>query len=183
MEFYIGQIFMGGWNFAPRGSSYCDGQLLAISQNTALFSLYGTTFGGDGRTTFGLPDLRGRFAMHKGSGPGLTPRTQGAKFGAQTHTLITTQMPAHNHLAVASGGLTIGGGKGATTDPSGTYLGEASSTDPVYRTSAGAGNTAGGEGINIQVGQTGGNQPFDIMNPTQVITYCVALVGIFPSRN
>ncbi len=179
MEFYLGQIFMGGWNFAPRGSAFCDGQLLPISQYSALFSLYGTTYGGDGRTSFGLPDLRGRFAMHMGHGPGLTPRTQGAKFGRENVTLNVTNIPSHNHGL--TGGLTVGGSKGSTTTASNSYLGDASSSDPFYRTAAGVGNVQGASGITV--GHTGGGQHFDIMNPCQVITFCAAFTGIFPSRS
>ena len=97
-EPFIGQIIMSGFNFAPRGYATCDGQLLSIAQNTALFSLLGTQFGGDGRVTFGLPDLRGRVPVHQGQGPGLTNRVMGEESGQETHTLISTEMPMHNHL-------------------------------------------------------------------------------------
>ena len=92
-EPFIGQIITTGFNFAPRGYATCDGQLLSIAQNTALFSLLGTQFGGDGRVTFGLPDLRGRVPVHQGQGPGLTPRTMGEMAGEENHTLISTEMP------------------------------------------------------------------------------------------
>ena len=104
-EPFIGQIQIFGFNFPPRGWSFCDGQLLPIAQNTALFSLLGTTFGGDGRTTFGLPDLRGRVAIHPGTGPGLPPVTWGQRGGAASTVLTTNQMPNHNHQAIASGDL------------------------------------------------------------------------------
>lgn len=94
MEFYVGQILMGGWNFAPRGTAFCNGQLLSIAENTALFSLLGTTYGGDGRTTFGLPDLRGRVPVHFGEGPGLTNRRMGEKSGRECNNLATAQLPA-----------------------------------------------------------------------------------------
>ena len=102
VEPFIGEISMVAFTFAPRGWAFCDGQLLAISQNTALFSLIGTTYGGDGRTTFALPDLRGRVPLHMGNGPGLTSRPEGQKGGSETVTLTVSQMPAHNHQANAS---------------------------------------------------------------------------------
>src|SRR3546814_20493446 len=96
-EPFIGEIQLFGFNFAPRGWAYCNGALMAISQNTALFSLLGTQYGGDGKTTFGLPDFGGRSACDTGQGPGLTPRTQGETFGEDAVTLIGTQMPSHSH--------------------------------------------------------------------------------------
>ncbi len=95
---FIGQIQTFGFNFAPRGWARCDGQLLPISSNSALFSLLGTTYGGDGRTTFGLPDLRGRAALHQGQGPGLSNRNLGQRAGAENTTLTVNQMPSHNHV-------------------------------------------------------------------------------------
>src|SRR4051812_1587744 len=106
-EPYIGEIMMFAGNFAPRGWALCDGSLLSISQNTALFSILGTTFGGNGQTTFGLPDLRGRLPMHPGQGPGRTGRTLGESGGAETVTLNTTQMPAHTHTASATVAINV----------------------------------------------------------------------------
>ena len=103
-EPFIGEIMMFGFNFAPRGWALCDGQLLPIPQNTALFSLLGTTYGGDGRTTFGLPDMRGRVAIHKGTGPGLTSRSMGQKGG--TERISLSQMPSHTHSVNAQSGNT-----------------------------------------------------------------------------
>jgi microcystin-dependent protein len=96
MNPFIGLICMFGGNFAPRGWAFCDGQLLSIAQNTALFSILGTTYGGDGRTTFALPDLRGRVAMHPGNGPGLSPKSLGQRGGTETNTLNQLQLPSHN---------------------------------------------------------------------------------------
>src|SRR3954467_10025114 len=101
-EPFIGEVRMFGGNFAPRGWAFCNGQLLSISQNTALFSLLGTTYGGNGQTTFALPNLQGRVPMHVGQGPGLTNRTQGEVAGTETHTLNANEMPVHTHTARAS---------------------------------------------------------------------------------
>src|SRR3712207_3315813 len=103
-EPFIGEIRMVGFNFAPRGWATCDGQLLSIAQNTALFSLLGTTYGGNGQTTFALPDLRGRAALHQGQGPGLTNRVIGEASGTETVTLTTNQMPSHSHGVNANSG-------------------------------------------------------------------------------
>src|SRR4029453_7998397 len=103
-EPFLGQIQAFGFNFAPRGWATCDGQILPIAQNTALFSLLGTTYGGNGVNTFGLPDLRGRVAVHQGNGPGLSPYVIGEVTGTESVTLILTQMAAHNHAAVPRGG-------------------------------------------------------------------------------
>ena len=97
VEPYIAEIVLFGGNFAPRGWAFCDGSLLSIAQNTALFSLLGTTYGGNGQTTFALPDLRGRVAIHAGQGPGLTPRDLGESFGTEQVTLTVAQLPAHSH--------------------------------------------------------------------------------------
>ena len=116
---FIGQIIMFGGTFAPRGWAFCDGQLLPIASNTALFSIIGTYYGGDGRTTLGLPDLRNRTAVHAGTGPGLPPKVLGAKGGSLTETLNTTQLPAHTHTLYAEN-------KRATAaDPAGNMLARA----------------------------------------------------------
>ena len=122
---FIGEIKMFAGNFAPRGWALCDGQLLAVSQNDALFSLFGTIYGGDGRTTFGLPDLRGRIPIHAGSGPGLSPRRLGAKGGAENVTLTTAQLPAHKHdIFASSAGASAGNplnNVSANTAPTNVY--------------------------------------------------------------
>lgn len=173
---YLGSIGMFGGNFAIRGWAFCDGQLLAISAYTALFSLYGTMYGGDGRTTFGLPELRGRVAIHKGHGPGLPDFRQGAKGGATTTTLNVTNLPSHNH----AGALQVGQeGKGVTAldTAAGNYLGNSTGT---YRQNTG---TAGSSIQGVTTGNTGGGQSFNNMQPYQVITFQAALVGIYPPRN
>ena len=169
-EPYIGQISMAGFNFAPRGWALCNGQIMSIAQNTALFSLLGTTYGGDGQTTFALPNLQGRVPMHWGNGPGLTPRVIGEVSGEETVTLITTQMPIHSHL------LNVSSEDAGVKNPTGQVL--ATTTSPTYV----AGPIDGT--MNPQViGPAGGNQPHDNMQPYLAITFMIALVGIFPSRN
>ncbi len=168
MDPILGQIQAFGFNFTPRGWAKCDGTLLAISSNSALFSLLGTTYGGDGRTTFALPDLRGRSGRHQGTGPGLSTVTIGQRGGAETHTLTTAQMPSHNHSIAAKE-------EGNSDTPGGTYI-------------AGDGTSAFGTSADTQmaanaVGNNGGNQSFNIQNPYLVVNYCIATVGIFPSRN
>jgi microcystin-dependent protein len=146
---------------------------MSISQNTALFSLLGTQFGGDGVTTFALPDLRGRAPMHQGQGPGLTPRVMGEESGSETVTLISTEMPMHNHMVNAFNG------PGDNQFPTGNYLaGGADNTQLIYT------NVLNGGVLNPQtIGLAGGNQPHENMQPYLVINMCIALEGIFPSRN
>jgi microcystin-dependent protein len=170
VEPYIGQISMAGFNFAPRGWALCNGQLLSIAQNTALFSLLGTTFGGDGRVTFGLPDLRGRVPVHQGQGPGLTTRVMGETAGQETVTLINSEMPMHNHL------VNVTSADSTAKNPTNNFPGGTAS--PVYAAAA------NGNVMNPQViGLAGGNQPHQNMQPYQVISFIIALEGIFPSRN
>ncbi|OAN77782.1 hypothetical protein A8B82_12540 [Sulfitobacter sp. EhC04] len=172
---------MGGWNFCPRTTTGADGQLLAISQNAALFSLYGTMYGGDGRTTFGLPDLRGRVPMHTGSGPGLTSRVQGQKFGTETVTLTAAEMPTHNHL------LAVNNDGGDKRRPRNDFLSYSTLTEglpPEQVEKMYATAPTGSDTLNTaSITNAGGNLPHPNIQPVQVIRYCVVLQGIFPSRN
>lgn len=178
MNPFIGMICMFGGNFAPRGWAFCDGQLLAIASNTALFSILGTTYGGDGRTTFGLPDLRGRVAMHPGNGPGLSPKNLGQKGGTETNTLNQLQLPSHTHAATGTVNL-------------GTASNAASGNDAFLPISTGANfysNAAGSAKMNagavtVNVGNTGNNQPVNNIQPFQCVNFIIALQGTFPSRN
>lgn len=185
MEPFIGQIMMFGGNFAPRGWALCNGQLLSISENQALFSILGTTYGGDGRTTFGLPELRGRFAMHAGSGPGLTPRQLGAKFGTETNTLNQTQLPSHSHTAVVGGQvrMPVSNGGVDSDSPADAYLTDQS--NDFYNGTAAANTFTGPltNEITVTNANTGNNQPINNLQPTQVVNYIIALQGIFPSRS
>ena len=169
-EPFIGQITMFAGTFAPRNWAFCDGQLLPISGNSALFSLLGTTYGGDGRTTFQLPDLRGRVPMHAGSGPGLTNRTQGEKSGWESMTLNVNQIPAHNHAPQADNAF------GDAKEPGGHLPAMADDGERNY-SSAGANTTMG------STANTGGGQSHTNMQPYLAIRYIIALQGIYPSRN
>lgn len=175
MEPFIGQIIMFAGNFAPRGWALCNGQLLPISSNSALFSILGTTYGGDGRTTFALPDLRGRAPIHAGTGPGLSPRSLGQRAGTETNVLNTTQLPSHSHASV----LTVGeeGFVTPSASAAGHWLGNAAAGTP-YRTASGTGSIQG-----LAIGNTGNNQPVNNLSPFLTVNYIVALQGTFPSRS
>ena len=172
MDGVIGVIWMFGGNFAPRNWAFCDGQLLPISQNTALFSILGTTYGGDGRTTFGLPEMRGRVPMHAGNGPGLTPRNLGQRSGTETVTLTTQMIPSHGHptsIAVST-----------ATGEEGTVSGNiiANHANAVNE-DATAGQFLGG----VTSANTGGGQSHTNVQPFMVVNFVICLFGIFPSRN
>jgi microcystin-dependent protein len=170
---FIGEIKMFAGNFAPRGYAFCNGQLLAISQNTALFSILGTTYGGNGQTTFALPDLRGRVPIHQGQGPGLSNYFLGQVAGTENVTLLTTQIPAHNHLvnAVAAGGT-------QDTPVNGYPAVESTGTSKNYSSASPAGQMAPGT-----VAPAGGNQPHSNIQPYNCVSFIIALEGIFPARN
>jgi microcystin-dependent protein len=163
---FIGQIQMFGFNFPPRGWAFCDGQLLSISQNSALFSLLGTTFGGDGRTTFGLPGMRGRTPVHVGSGPGLSPVTWGARSGTNNNTFSKDNLPGRAAFS----------GAGNSSSPIGNVLAVAEDGDR--------------NGVNLYSDQTpnvvmsgGGTLTVNNMQPYIGICHSIALTGVFPSRN
>lgn len=174
-EPFLGEIRMFGGNFAPRGWALCNGQLLSIAQNSALFSLLGTTYGGDGVTTFALPNLQGRFPMHWGTGPGLTPRTIGEQAGTENVTLISTQMPTHTHLASANSG------DGNSTSPQGNVW--ATAVDANSQQVSAFGTTANTVMNPQAIGTSGGNQPHNNMQPYLCVTFLIALQGIYPSRS
>ena len=172
LEPFIAEIYMGGMNFAPRGFASCQGQLIAIAQNTALFSLLGTTFGGNGQTTFALPDLRGRVPMGQGQGPGLSPRTLGEVAGTETVTLISTQIPAHTHPLNAVSEV------GDASAPSGNYLANSGALDKEYKSTGTVVQMNAGA-----VGSAGSSQPHANLQPYLVLNFYIAVEGIFPSRN
>jgi microcystin-dependent protein len=171
MEPFIGQIEAFGFNYAPKGWALCNGALLSIAQNSALFSLLGTVYGGDGITTFALPDLRGRVAINQGSSPGGRTYAMGQMGGQEQITLITPQMPSHSHVAIVH----ALNGTPDSSEPGGAFLAEAD----VYST--GAPNTVMNAG-SVTNAVAGGNQPHENMQPYLTINYCIALQGIFPSR-
>jgi microcystin-dependent protein len=178
MEGTIAEIRMFAGTFAPRNWAFCQGQLMSISQNTALFSILGTTYGGNGQTTFGLPDFRGRVAVGTGQGPGLSNVSLGEQAGVETVTLLVTQMPSHNHVINGSAS-----GLANNANPTGNAPGigaVASNNAPVNMYSNGAPAAA----MNPQVcGLAGGNQPHNNMQPYLGMNYIICLFGIFPSRN
>lgn len=173
----LGEVKLFGFNFCPRGWAAADGQLLPINQNQSLYALYGNYYGGDARTTFGLPDLRGRAPVSYGTGPGLSPYAIGEKVGAETHTLNTLEMPAHNHIVNATN---VAADK---LGPDGKYL-----ADPqiVGNTNLFAYHATPDRIVQMNPGMisnTGGSQAFNIRQPVLAMNWCVALTGVFPSRN
>ena len=171
---FLAEIRMFGGNFAPRGNAFCNGQLLAIAQNTALFSLLGTTYGGNGTTTFGLPNLQGKAALDFGQGNGLSNRFLGEVGGEPNVTLNTTQMASHNHAANANGA------NGTSANPTGAIWsasGAGRTPPPVY---ASAANTAMSPNT---LGLTGGNAPHNNLPPYLAVSFIIALSGVFPQRN
>ena len=172
-EPFLGVIRMFGGNFAPRGWAFCDGQILPINQNQALFSILGTTYGGDGRTTFGLPDLRGRVPIHQGTGPGLSQKRIGQRSGTETNILSVENLPSHSHTINAV--LEDGNQSSPTGNlPAGTKL-----LDQEYSDAAAANTTMNATMVN----STGNNQEVNNMQPYLTVTYIIALQGVFPSRN
>lgn len=171
-EPFVGEVRMFAGNFAPRGWAFCDGQLLAVSQNDALFSLLGTIYGGDGRTTFGLPDLRGRVPIHAGSGPGLSPRRLGAKGGAENVTLTVNQLPSHSHTFQASKE------PGLLPNPSSDTVLATSNVIELFAEDSQDQNMATAAITNI-----GGSRSHSNLQPFLCINYIIALFGIYPSRH
>lgn len=200
---FLGQIMQAGFNYAPRGWALCQAQQLSIAQNSALYALLGTTFGGNGQTTFGLPDARGRAFIGTGPLPGGSTYTWGETAGTENVSILISNMPAHTHTATFT---PTGGGGPATlsavnanattgTATAGYQLATAQpstgATAPKIYAPAGSGTavnlggiTGGGiTGGSVVNSNTGGNVPISIMQPFQVVTTCIALQGIFPSRN
>jgi microcystin-dependent protein len=167
----LGQISMFAGNFAPRGWALCDGRLLLISQYTQLYSVLGNIYGGDGRTTFALPDLRGRAPIHEGQGPGLSDKRLGQRGGAEQVILQVSNLPSHTHSLNASTAT------GTSNVPTGNVHADTSVFDKEYATTA---NTAMS---GTAIGNTGGNIPVSIVQPYLTITYIIALQGTFPSRS
>lgn len=181
---FLGEIRMFGGNFNPRGWAFCNGQLLPIAQNDALYALIGTTYGGDGQTTFGLPNMQGRVPNNQGQGAGLSNRVIGQSFGTETETITTNQMPVHQHRAVANnvdGTIDAPASTAMPARPKQVVGGNSATlyTDPTKTPVAGnlkpfQANT---------IGQAGGSQPHENMMPFLAVHFIIALEGVFPSRN
>ena len=168
---YLGQIILVPYNFAPNGWLTCEGQLLSIAQNSALFSLLGTTYGGNGQTTFALPDLRGRLPMGQGNGPGLTPTVIGELKGSETNTLSVSQMPIHSHTVNAVLA------EGNQNSPNGNLPADTKTLDKEYSDTAATTTMKAS-----MIGNSGGSQPINNMQPTLTMMYIIAIQGIYPSR-
>jgi microcystin-dependent protein len=162
---FLGEIRLVGFTFAPRGWMFCQGQLLPINNNQALFALLGTTYGGDGTSTFALPDLRGRAAVGQGQGPGMVNVAIGDVMGTETVTLSTNQIPAHTHTTQGSAGAQT------TNRPTGAYQAAGNSYSTAHDVTMAASDP------------TGGNQPHENRPPSLGLSYVIAVQGIFPSRN
>ena len=177
-EPFIGQIMLVGFNFEPRGWAFCNGQLLSISQNTALFSLLGTTYGGNGQTTFALPDLRGRAAVGFGQGPGLSNYDLGEQTGSESTTLTVGQMPAHSHLVGANAA------NATVASPSGADLAQGVDTRGIAGKSYSTPPMTAPVTLDpATVQPSGGSQPVSNIQPVLGLNYIIALEGIFPSRS
>lgn len=180
---FIGQIIQGGWNFAPRGYAMCNGQSMGIAQNTALFSLLGTTFGGNGQTTFNLPDLQGRSMAHWGNGAGLSPVVLGQNGGTQNVTLTSANLPSHTHTLNVSGAVksTLQQAAANTVIARSVDLDTNVNGNPaIYAPAGTAVDTTLAPG---SIGMAGNNVPFSNLSPYLAVTHVIALQGIFPSRN
>lgn len=201
-EPFLGQIMLVPYNFAPRGWAFCAGQILPIAQNSALFALLGTTYGGNGQTTFALPDLRGRVPISSGQGPGLGNHTLGRIGGIESVTLTVNQMPAHTHQLPShthqapahthevtaltnsvSTGIPTSNLPAAASRGKNLYAPPSSNTTTMASTMIQSGGALDTSSAQPVIQPAGGSQPFDIMMPFLTLNYCIALEGIFPSRD
>jgi microcystin-dependent protein len=180
MDPYIAQVIIFGGNFAPRGWMYCNGQLLSIAEYTALFSLVGTTYGGDGQVTFALPDLRGRVPVGTGTSPGRSTYDLGQVSGTEQVTLLTSNLPAHNHPATMTAQVGVTNVTPTSDDPEGSML--TTTGEAFYATGSSVGGL-GGVSAGVTTGVTGGNMPFPNKSPYLAINYIICVEGIYPSRN
>jgi len=174
MDPFVAEIRIFPFNFAPKGWAFCDGQILPLSQNTALFSLLGTTYGGDGKSNFALPDMQGNAPMHPGQGPGLSLHDLGEIGGSETVTLLESEIPAHNHN-IATHNLDAGG----LQNPAPTVLLAKSAQGNAYQTNTSANLTQ----LAFQaLAPAGGDQPHNNMQPYLTLNFCIALQGVYPPR-
>jgi microcystin-dependent protein len=175
---YLAEIRIFGFNFAPKGWATCSGQIVSIAQNTALFSLLGTTYGGNGQTTFALPDLRGRTPIHWGTGPGLPAVNQGQIGGEENHLLLQTEMPSHNHTFAAT---TAAATKRAVN--LGVFADDVDAQAVDYFAAFNAPNSSYVNLNPLSMPSAGGSQPHNNMQPYLALNICIAMSGIYPSRN
>jgi microcystin-dependent protein len=182
-EPFIGEVKQLAFNFAPRGYMLCMGQTMSIAQNSALFALIGTTYGGDGVQTFKLPDLQGRVPIHQGTGPGLPTVSMGQASGSYSVTLSTANMPAHIHsMFSARASVNVNGNQAGENSPDGAFFG--TNTQQAFYASQPADMMAANViGVSGSTDMAGSNLPIDITNPLLCINYSIATEGIFPSRN
>ena len=194
---FIGMIINAGFNFAPRGYATCDGQIVPISQNTALFALLGTQYGGNGTQTFGLPDLRGQVVLHRGQSGGTSNYVQGQRGGSETTTMTQATMPAHTHATTfaPTANLSASNVNGTTNTPTAGYQlaialdGDATpdATPYIYVPASATNEVALAATINVAGTVTnapfGGSTPFALVNPYQSVISCIAMQGVFPTRN
>jgi len=172
MDPFVAEIRIFPFNFAPKGWAWCDGQLMPLSQNTALFSLLGTTYGGDGKSNFALPDLQGRAPMHPGQGPGLSLHDLGETGGSETVTLLESEIPAHSHAIMTH-----------AQDPA--DLGSPTPNRALARTNRGFGYTAAAAVTSMSdqvIAPAGGDQPHNNLQPYLTFYFCIALQGVYPPR-
>jgi microcystin-dependent protein len=170
---FVAEIRIFPFNFAPKGWAFCDGQLLPLSQNTALFSLLGTTYGGDGKSNFALPNMQGNSPMHPGQGPGLSLHDLGETGGSETVTLLESEIPAHSHSLMA-----VGGFNGTNNDPTNGVLAKGDAGLLPY--------AASGSPLAMSdqaIAPAGGDQPHNNMQPYLTLNFCIALQGVFPPRS
>src|SRR4051794_13454061 len=172
---FVAEVRIFAFNFAPTGWAFCDGQILPISQNTALFSLLGTFYGGNGQSTFALPNLQDSTPLQPGQGPGLSARFLGEQSGVENVTLITSEMPAHNHQF---GGAVNGGGD--VQDPTGAIWAQVPGRSAVFLYAT---TTSGAMNHNQSMSITGGSQPHNNMQPYLTLNFCIALQGVYPPRS
>jgi microcystin-dependent protein len=182
---FTGEVKLFAGYFAPRGWAFCDGQVMSITQNTPLYALLGNQFGGNGRTTFALPDLRGRVAVGPRRGNGLSNFTQGQQGGSKTNTLNTSQLPSHSHTA--SGVIRASSAKATSKDPTGNYFASARQVEgrnefEVFSYASSKNVDMNADAINVTVGTTGSGKEFNNLQPFLAINYIICLNGIYPSR-
>ena len=170
---FVAEIRIFPFNFPPKGWAFCDGQLMPISQNTALFSLLGTTYGGDGKSTFALPNMQGNAPMHPGQGPGLSLHDLGETGGSQTVTLLESEIPSHSHALQGTAGFAN------QNSPGGLLMGRPFGGGSMYKAPAGTTSVQLGDN---EVGPAGGDQPHNNMQPFLTLNFCIAMQGIFPAR-